>query len=320
MRIIFAGTSDFAAIHLNYLFSLGHEIPIVITQPDSHSGRGLLLKCSPVKQLAIERNVKVFQPNSLSIEPNGSTQTLELRNTLLDLNPDIIVVVSYGLILPRWLLNLPKFGCVNVHASFLPRWRGAAPIQRSIEYGDAYTGITIIKMDSGLDTGDILFQSKIPIMDYFTYQDLHDLLAFEGSRGLEYVLANFNNIDPYPQLKDGVTYAKKIEKKDSILDFSKDACYLERLIRSLNPYPGSIIRLPIFKDPIKVWKALVLDYKGKEVPGTIINVDEIGIDIVTSQGALRLKELQKSGSKKSMVADFVRGYRRLLKVGMQVIQ
>ncbi|MBW0454623.1 MAG: methionyl-tRNA formyltransferase [Candidatus Kinetoplastibacterium crithidii] len=316
MRIIFAGTSDFARSHLVHLLSLGYDISAVFTQPDRPSGRGMKLKSSPVKQAALEAGIKIFQPSNLKQEDLSN----DIRDFLTKEIPDIIIVVAYGLILPSWLLNLPKLGCINVHASLLPRWRGAAPIQRAIEYGDKYSGITIIKMDSGLDTGCILLQSKVPILDDFCSKDLEIRLAYEGISSLSYVIKNIDKLPVNPQSKDGVSYAKKIEKSESILNFSNDAFSLERKIRAFNPFPGAIIKLPSFDKPIKVWQALAFNssFEGPSGVITDINVHQ-GLDISTGKGILRLKEVQKSGCNKCSISDFISGHKDRLSLGMKVI-
>ncbi|WBF65453.1 MAG: methionyl-tRNA formyltransferase [Candidatus Kinetoplastibacterium crithidii] len=316
MRIIFAGTSDFARFHLVHLLSLGYDISAVFTQPDRPSGRGMKLTSSPVKQVALENGLKIFQPSNLRKEDLSD----DLRDFLNKEIPDIVIVVAYGLILPSWLLNMPKLGCINVHASLLPRWRGAAPIQRAIENGDKYSGITIIKMDPGLDTGCILLQSKIPILDSFCSKDLEARLASEGVKSLIYVIENFSKLHAHPQPKDGVSYAKKIEKSESILIFSNDAFSLERKIRALNPFPGAIVRLPTFNKPIKVWQALAFNSSFEGPSGVIVDINvHKGIDISTGKGILRLKEVQKSGCNKCSVSDFIRGHKDRLSLGMKVI-
>ncbi|AFZ82921.1 methionyl-tRNA formyltransferase [Candidatus Kinetoplastidibacterium crithidiae] len=316
MRIIFAGTSDFARFHLAHLLSLGYDITSVFTQPDRPSGRGMHLSSSPVKKLALEAGLKVFQPSNL----NQECLSDDIRDFLTKEVPDIVIVVAYGLILPSWLLKLPKLGCINVHASLLPRWRGAAPIQRAIEYGDKYSGITIIKMDSGLDTGCILLQSIVPISDDFCSKDLEARLASEGVNSLVHVIKNINELPVNPQSEDGVSYAKKIEKSESILNFSNDALSLERKIRAFNPFPGVIIRLPSFDKPIKVWQALAINssFEGPSGVITDISVNQ-GIDISTGKGILRLKEVQKSGCNKCSASDFIRGHKDRLLLGMKVI-
>ncbi|AFZ83248.1 methionyl-tRNA formyltransferase [Candidatus Kinetoplastibacterium blastocrithidii TCC012E] len=306
MRIVFAGTSEFAYDHLFSLISSGYDIHTVITQPDRPSGRGLIKKDGIVKRLAILNNINVIQPHTFKKDDLPA----DFINNLENIKPDIMVVVSYGMILPQWVLDLPTFGCVNVHASLLPRWRGAAPIQRAIEYGDKRTGITVIKMDKGLDTGNILFRSSVPILDSYKTLDLQKILAEEGSRAINYVLDNIEKITPELQSIYNITYAKKIEKNEALLDFYDDAFSLSRKIRAFNPFPGAIIRLNAFKDPLKVWDAIPLKNDNlRGVPGAIESFDDEGVNVFTSRGILRLLELQRLGASRSSIKDFINGYK-----------
>ncbi|AGF48619.1 methionyl-tRNA formyltransferase [Candidatus Kinetoplastibacterium oncopeltii TCC290E] len=306
MRILFAGTSEFAYDHLHSLISLGYDIHTVITKPDHPSGRGLIKKDGIVKRLAMMNNIKVIQPNTLKKEDIP----LRLIDELEDIKPDIMIVVSYGMILPKCILDIPRLGCINVHASLLPRWRGAAPIQRAIEFGDNHTGITIIKMDEGLDTGEILFKSSIPILNHYSAFNLQKLLSEEGSNAINYVLKNIETIVPEPQSISGITYAKKIKKDEALLDFSDDALSLSRKIRAFNPSPGAIIKLRNFGEPLKVWNAIPLETKCNVViPGSVESFDNEGINVFTRSGILRLTELQRLGAVRSSIKDFINGYK-----------
>lgn len=317
MRILFAGTSEFAYDHLHSLISQGHDIHTVITKPDRPSGRGLVKKDGIVKRLAIKNNINVIQPNTLKKDD----LSVSLVNELEGIKPDIMIVVSYGMILPRWILDLPKFGCINVHASLLPRWRGAAPIQRAIEYGDNYTGITIIKMDEGLDTGDVLFKSSISILEHYNALDLQKLLSKEGSYAINHVLKRIKTIVPEPQPVSGITYAKKIKKDEALLDFSDDAISLSRRIHAFNPYPGAIIRLHNFDEPLKVWNAIPLENDNIEgVPGSIESFDDAGVNVFTRSGILRLTELQRLGSSRSSIKDFINGYKSRFYINKNMIR
>ncbi|AGF49340.1 methionyl-tRNA formyltransferase [Candidatus Kinetoplastidibacterium galati] len=311
MRILFAGTSEFAYDHLLSLISLGYNIHTVLTKPDLPSGRGLEKKIGIVKRLAMINNINVIQPDTLNKDNLSANFICELK----DIRPDIMIVVSYGMILPRWILDIPRFGCVNVHASLLPRWRGAAPIQRAIESGDKYTGITVIKMDEGLDTGDVLFKSSIPILNHYSALDLQKLLSEEGSYAIDYVLKNIETIIPEPQSTSNITYAKKIKKNEALLDLSDDAISLSRRIRAFNPYPGAIIRINNFTESLKVWDAIPLENSSIEgVPGSIDSFDDGGVNVFTKRGILRLTELQRLGSGRSSIKDFINGYKSRLRV------
>ncbi|MCX5465488.1 MULTISPECIES: methionyl-tRNA formyltransferase [Alcaligenes] len=310
MRIVFAGTPDFARIALEALLAQGFDVPLVMTQPDRPAGRGMKLSPSPVKQAALNANIPVLQPHSLRLDGKYPEEAAQARQTLLDLQPDLMVVAAYGLILPKWTLELPRYGCFNIHASLLPRWRGAAPIQRAIQAGDAATGITIMQMDEGLDTGDMLVRSELAIRDDHSAATLHDDLAELGAQALLEALQKLRDgtLQAVPQPEEGVTYAEKLSKAESVLDLSQPAKELERRIRAFDPVPGSTLSLPGLDQPVKVWRAQAVEQKHSAEPGQVLNVSAQGIDVACGEGVLRLLELQKAGSKRQPVAVFVQGW------------
>lgn len=310
MRIVFAGTPEFARIAFDALRAAGHEIPLVMTQPDRPSGRGLKLTPSPVKQAALDAGIAVAQPRSLRLDGRYPEEAAEARALLESVAPDVMVVAAYGLILPQWVLDLPRLGCLNIHASLLPRWRGAAPIQRAIEAGDTRTGVTIMQMDHGLDTGDMLLERVVPITAQTNAAQLHDALALAGGEAIVEALDALarGGLTPRKQPEDGVTYAAKLDKAEAALDCSLAADLLERRVRAFNPVPGASIRLPGLPDPVKVWRAQALDEAAAAAPGSVLRADGAGIDIATGRGVLRLLELQKAGGKRQPVDVFVRGW------------
>lgn len=289
LRIIFAGTPDFAAHHLNALLSSAHQVVGVFTQPDRPAGRGKKLMPSPVKVLAQEHQIPVFQPASL--------RPVENQQLVADLKADVMVVVAYGLILPKAVLDMPRLGCINVHGSLLPRWRGAAPIQRSLWAGDAETGVTIMQMDVGLDTGDMLFKLSCPISAEDTSATLYDKLASLGPQGLLTTLDQLATGNAQPEVQDEtlVTYAEKLSKEEARLDWNLPAEQLERCIRAFNPWPMSYF--VVDDQPVKVWKATVVNAASTAAPGTIIDANKHGIQIATANGVLNIEELQPAGKK-----------------------
>ena len=310
MRIVFAGTPEFARIAFDALRAAGHEIPLVMTQPDRPAGRGLKLTPSPVKQAALDAGIAVAQPRSLRLDGRYPDEAAEARALLESVAPDVMVVAAYGLILPQWVLELPRLGCLNIHASLLPRWRGAAPIQRAIEAGDARTGVTIMQMDEGLDTGDMLLERIVPISDETNAAQLHAALAQAGGEAIVQALDALANggLTARKQPEDGVTYAAKLDKAEAALDCSQPAQLLARRVRAFNPVPGAAIRLPGLPDAVKVWRAQALAETTTAAPGSVLRADAAGIDIATGQGVLRLLELQKAGGKRQPVDVFVRGW------------
>ncbi|EOZ9392496.1 methionyl-tRNA formyltransferase [Enterobacter cancerogenus] len=301
LRIIFAGTPDFAARHLDALLSSGHNVVGVFTQPDRPAGRGKKLMPSPVKALAEEHGLPVFQPASLRPEEN--------QQLVADLNADVMVVVAYGLILPKAVLDMPRIGCINVHGSLLPRWRGAAPIQRSLWAGDAETGVTIMKMDVGLDTGDMLYKLSCPITPEDTSATLYDKLAELGPQGLIKTLEQLAEGTAKPVVQDEalVTYAEKLSKDEALLDWALPAAQLERCIRAFNPWPMSW--MVIDDQPVKVWKASVIESHVQAAPGTIVEANKQGIQVATAEGILNLESLQPAGKKAMSVQDLLNSRR-----------
>ncbi|WP_168382882.1 methionyl-tRNA formyltransferase [Erwinia amylovora] len=301
LNIIFAGTPDFAARHLDALLSSGHRVVGVFTQPDRPAGRGNKLTASPVKQLAEQHHIPVFQPSSLRPEEN--------QQRVAALNADVMVVVAYGLILPKAVLAMPRLGCINVHGSLLPRWRGAAPIQRSLWAGDAETGVTIMQMDIGLDTGDMLHKLACPIDATDTSATLYDKLADLGPAGLISTLAQLADGSAQPQVQDEakVSYADKLSKEESRLDWSLSAAQLERCIRAFNPWPVSYF--VIDEQPVKVWKAYVLPAVSGRQPGEVLQADKQGIQVVTADGVLNIEELQPAGKKAMKAQDLLNSRR-----------
>ena len=304
-RIAFAGTPEFAARALDALAGFDCDIPLVLTQPDRPAGRGMKLMPSPVKQRALAHGLNVAQPDTL--------KTAELRAPLVEAAPDLLVVVAYGLLLPRAVLDIPRLGCINIHASLLPRWRGAAPIHRAIEAGDARTGITLMQMDEGLDTGPMLAERTVDIAADDSTATLHDRLAATGAQLLIDTLPDLlaGRITAVPQPADGACYAAKIGKAEAALDFRRPAVELDRAIRAFNPFPGAL--MTVDGTPIKLWQARVEPAGGE--PGRILAVGDDGVVIACGEGALRLTELQKPGGKRLPVADFLHGHP--LRVGQQ---
>ncbi|BCU53848.1 methionyl-tRNA formyltransferase [Enterobacter kobei] len=301
LRIIFAGTPDFAARHLDALLSSGHHVVGVFTQPDRPAGRGKKLMPSPVKVLAEENGLPVFQPASLRPQEN--------QQLVADLHADVMVVVAYGLILPKAVLDMPRLGCINVHGSLLPRWRGAAPIQRALWAGDTETGVTIMQMDVGLDTGDMLYKLVCPITDEDTSATLYDKLAGLGPAGLIETLAQLANGTAQPQVQDEaqVTYAEKLSKEEARVNWSLSAAQLERCIRAFNPWPMSW--LEIDGQPLKIWKASVIDTGTTAEPGTIVDATKQGIQVATGDGILNVESLQPAGKKAMSAQDLLNSRR-----------
>ena len=311
MRLIFAGTPEFARVALERLHAAGFEIPLVLTQPDRPAGRGMKLQASPVKQWAENARITVAQPRSLRLDGKYPDDATAAREAILAARADVMVVAAYGLILPQWVLDAPRLGCLNIHASLLPRWRGAAPIHRAIEAGDAETGITIMQMDAGLDTGDMLLVDKLPIAADDTTASLHDRLAGLGGRliveALE--LAACGGLTATLQPAEGVTYAHKIEKHEALTDWTQSAAVLERRIRAFNPFPGAAGVLA--GQVLKFWRAEILAGAARPADaeaGQVLAAGAEGIDIAAIDGVLRVSRLQKAGGKALDAADFLRGF------------
>lgn len=308
MKIIFAGTPEFARVALERLLKAGFEVPLVLTQPDRPAGRGMKLQASPVKQCAQSHGIAVEQPRSLRLDGKYPEDAAAARQALLDANADVMVVAAYGLILPQWVLDLPPKGCLNIHASILPRWRGAAPIHRAIEAGDEQTGVTIMQMDIGLDTGDMCLMERLPIADTDTTASLHDKLADLGGRLIVEALemSACGGLPRTAQPAQGVTYAHKIEKAESWMDWTLPAAALDRRLRAFNPFPGGATQLGT--EVIKLWAAQPESHAGHAQPGTVLSADASGVLVACGQGALRLTQLQRAGGKRLAAADFLRGF------------
>lgn len=315
MKVVFAGTPEFARLAYAAIVEAGFEVPLVMTQPDRRAGRGMKLTPSAVKQEALDRGVEVLQPVSLRLDGKYPEDAAAAREILEALQPDVMVVAAYGLILPQWVLDLPKYGCLNIHASLLPRWRGAAPIQRAIESGDEYSGVGIMQMEAGLDTGPVLLEKKLTIAD-MNAAELHDELAKLGAEAIVEALTKLaadgpNAFEPRVQEAAGVTYAEKLTKEEAILDWSESAEVLERKIRAFTPVPGAKVQLDGFEEPVKIWSAELLDLAENEqaVPGTVLSRTADGVDVACGQGALRLIELQRAGGRRQLAEQFVQGWR-----------
>ena len=308
MRIVFAGTPEFARAALERLHASGVAIPLVLSQPDRPAGRGMKLQASPVKRFAVDHGIPVAQPRSLRLDGKYPEDALAARAALESARPDLLVVAAYGLILPQWLLQLPRLGCLNIHASLLPRWRGAAPIHRAIEAGDTETGITIMQMDAGLDTGDMLLVERLPIAADDTSASLHDKLAALGARLIVEAIemAACGGLTPVPQPAEGVTYAHKIEKAEAAIDWTQPADAIARRIRAFDPFPGASTLMS--GEPVKVWRCQVEPDAAHAQPGTVMAADGAGIVVACGSGALRLTELQRAGGKRLPAADFLRGF------------
>ena len=298
MRIVFAGTPDFAVPALEALVAAGHDVAAVLTQPDRPAGRGLAAAASPVKQAAVRRGIPVLQPATL--------KTPAAQDELRALAPDALVVAAYGLILPQAILDIPRLGAINIHASLLPRWRGAAPIQRALLAGDRETGVSIMRMEAGLDTGPVLLREALPILPEDTAGTLHDRLAALGARLVVAALDGLarGTLVAAPQPVDGVTYAAKLEKHEARIDWTRPAVQIERQVRAFNPFPGATARVRGIE--LKVWRAAPADGTGE--PGAVIAIDARGIVVAAGSGALRLESLQRAGGKRLSARDFLRGF------------
>ena len=341
MRLIFAGTPEFAQQALVALDAAGHEIALVLTQPDRPAGRGLQLQASPVKQFALAHQLPLAQPRSLRLDGKYPDDARAAQQAMAQAQADAMVVAAYGLILPAWALAVPPLGCLNIHASLLPRWRGAAPIHRAIEAGDAQTGVCIMQMDVGLDTGAVLLRRAIDIHPDDTTASLHDRLAALGAQAMLDVLAQAQPWAAQPQVEEGITYAAKIDKHEALIDWSLPATMLARRIRAFDPFPGAHTLWQ--GQPLKIWAAQALSAQphatasvgataasgataatapsatpftadhlhaapaSPPTPGLVLQANAHGLDVATGDGVLRLLQLQKPGGKRLAVADFLCG-------------
>ena len=336
MKVIFAGTPEFARVALERLLAAGFEVPLVLTQPDRPAGRGMKLQASPVKQCALEHGITVAQPMSLRLDGKYPEEAAAAKAAIDAAQADVMVVAAYGLILPQWLLDTMSaarppegvkaplggsephevgnvgalgLGCLNIHASLLPRWRGAAPIHRAIEAGDAETGVTIMQMDAGLDTGDMCVIERLPIAADDTTASLHDKLAVLGGRLIVEALemAACGGLNRTPQPADGVNYAHKIEKAESQIDWSESAEVIARRLRAFNPFPGGATSLN--GEAIKVWEAVAEEGAGSAgTVGTVLTADAQGVRVACGSGVLNMTLLQRAGGKRLAAADFLRGF------------
>jgi methionyl-tRNA formyltransferase len=310
LRIVFAGTPDFAARHLAALLSSEHEVVAVYTQPDRPAGRGKKLTASPVKNIALENNIPVYQPENFKSD--------EAKQELAELNADIMVVVAYGLLLPQVVLDTPRLGCINVHGSILPRWRGAAPIQRSIWAGDKETGVTIMQMDIGLDTGDMLSIATLPIEATDTSASMYEKLAGLGPDALVECLADIASGKAVAEKQDDelANYAKKLSKEEARINWSDEAAHIERCVRAFNPWPMS--HFEAAENSIKVWQSRVAEQTSDKPAGTILQADKTGIYVATGQGVLVLEQLQVPGKKAMSVQDILNSRASWFEVGTQL--
>lgn len=310
MKIIFAGTPPLAATILSALLEAGHEVSLVLSQPDRPCGRGMKLTPSPVKALALEHGIEVITPLTLSVKKAGNEARL-IHDKLKTLEADVMVVVAYGMILPQEVLDIPhgigndnEVKCINIHASLLPRWRGAAPITRAIEHGDSHFGVTLMKMEAGLDTGPILSQESFPICDTETTVSLTEKVTQLGAKMIVELLAEPSSVQCHKQPEEGVTYAEKVLKEEGKIDFSLPATTIERKIRAFNPFPSSFC---VHNNTvIKIWQAHVVEQSGQ--PGEILEAHKNGVIIACGKGAICATVLQRPGKPKTPVSSFLQGY------------
>jgi methionyl-tRNA formyltransferase len=307
MKVIFAGTPEFAAVALAALHEAGFDLPLVLSQPDRPAGRGMQLQPSPVKQLAQQYGIPVAQPVSLKTDGKYPEIAAQAQALLRDTPHDVMVVAAYGLILPASVLQIPRLGCINIHASLLPRWRGAAPIHRAIEAGDTQTGITLMQMDEGLDTGAMIAMASEAITSDDTTTSLHDRLAALGGRMIVDALtrlAQGADLSLTPQPSEGVSYAAKISKQEAVLDFRQPAVVLERRIRAFHPFPGAVAH--IGDVALKVSAARLSTARGEA--GEVLAADASGVTVACGEGALTFTEMQKPGGKRLAAAPFLQGF------------
>ena len=308
-RLVFAGTPEFAATALAALLETDHEIVAVYTQPDRPAGRGRKLQPSPVKQLARLHDIPVCQP--VNFKSDVALQDLAQWDA------DLMIVAAYGLLLPQKVLDIPRHGCLNIHASLLPRWRGAAPIQRAILAGDKETGITIMQMDAGLDTGDMLLKLACPIAPDDTGGSLHDRLAELGGQAIVQALANYpGGLTPEPQDNSQASYARKLDKAEAAIDWHKPADQLAREVRAFNPWPVSHTSLG--GQPLRIWRAEAVTDQSEAPPGTVLTTNKQGISVACGEGTLRLQQIQPAGSKPMESAAFLNGRPGQITPGMQL--
>lgn len=300
-KIIFAGSADISTEHLQALINKNFNIIGCYTKIDKPVGRGKKIIANSVKQLAIDNNIPVYQPKNF--------KTTDSINEFKNLNPDLMIVVAYGLILPKTILDIPKYGCINVHASILPRWRGASPIQQAVLHGDLESGVTIMQMDEGLDTGDMLKISKLTLAPTETSASLYKKLCDIGPPTLIETINNLENITPVKQPKTGATYAEKIQKSDGLIDWNKSDIEIDRQIRGLNPWPCAFTNLDDLT--VKIWEANIIEQNTNEKPGTIIEANKTGINIQTGKNIIKITQLQLPGKKMLSAQDVLNSKREL---------
>jgi len=309
LKLIFAGTPEFAAVALAALHAAGHNIVLVLSQPDRPAGRGMKLQASAVKQVALQQGLAVAQPRSLRLDGKYPEDAAAAHQAIEAAQADAMVVAAYGLILPQWVLDTPRLGCFNIHASLLPRWRGAAPIHRAIEAGDPQTGVTIMQMDAGLDTGCMLRTGIEPILPTDTTGSLHDRLAELGAALMLQVLdqAAQGKLQPVPQPIEGISYAHKIDKAEAAIDWAQPAQTIVNQVRAFNPFPGSSTTLN--GEVLKIWAAqLVQGAPGvSQTCGQIMALAHTGIAVAATESIVNITELQRPGGKRLSCADFLRG-------------
>jgi len=303
MRVAFAGTPEFARAALTALHATGFEIVLVLTQPDRPAGRGMKLAPSPVKAFGLEHGLVLAQPSSLRLDGSSPDDARSAGEALRAARPDVLVVAAYGLMLPPWVLALPRLGCLNIHASLLPRWRGAAPIQRAIEAGDTRSGITIMQMDAGLDTGDMLLVETVAIAADDSAATLQNRLAAVGSRLVVDALrlAAVGALGRTPQPNEGVTYAHKVTKAEGAVDWSAPAATVERRLRAFDPFPGATSR--VGAETVKLWRGTVVDGRGE--PGKILRAGDSGVVVACGDEALQITELQRAGGRRVQARQFL---------------
>jgi methionyl-tRNA formyltransferase len=309
LKLVFAGTPEFAAVALAALHQAGHEVVLVLSQPDRPAGRGMKLQASAVKQFALAHHMPVAQPRSLRLDGKYADDARAAQQMLAATGADAMVVAAYGLILPQWVLDLPRLGCFNIHASLLPRWRGAAPIHRAIEAGDSHTGISIMQMDAGLDTGDMLLVQSSPILPTDSTGALHDRLAALGGELMVQALslAAQGSLQPVKQPLEGITYASKIDKSEATIDWTQSAQTICQRIRAFNPFPGASTQLN--GEVLKIWAAEVSPNAAPPASqcGQIVGLSPSAIEVAATDSVLTITELQRPGGKRLGVADFLRG-------------
>jgi methionyl-tRNA formyltransferase len=303
MRIAFAGTPEFAAVALQALLAAGHDVVLVLSQPDRPAGRGMKLQPSAVKAVATSHGLPLAQPRSLRLDGKYPDDAAAARQALQAAVPELMVVAAYGLILPRWVLDLPPRGCLNIHGSVLPRWRGAAPIHRAIEAGDELTGITIMQMYEGLDTGDMLLVETTPIAADDTTATLHDKLAAQGARLIVQALAA-EALHGRPQPQDGITYAHKIDKAEAAIDWSLPAAVIERRVRAFDPFPGTSFQA--HGETVKLWRADVVPGTGR--PGEVLSASPERVVVACGDGALALRQVQRPGGRRTDAAAWLQSH------------